>query len=105
VRVRKDPRVTDTSDADLDAQYALALRAAAAMNEAADALRRIGTRKGAVADSLRADLAAANGDFATILGSVESGDAAPTPAQIATFARARRAFDATLARVRAATSS
>jgi hypothetical protein len=92
--------VTDASDADLAAQYALASRAAAAMNEAADALRRIGTRKGAVADALRADLAAANGDFATILGSVESGDAAPTPAQTATFARARKAFDATINRYR-----
>ncbi len=93
VTVREDPRIGDVTTADLLAQNALARKAVRAMNDAASA------RDALPADStLRDDLATANADFATILGSVESGDAAPTLAQRQTFARARRALDALLAK-------
>jgi photosystem II stability/assembly factor-like uncharacterized protein len=100
VAVREDPRITDVTTADLVAQNRLARRAAAAMDEAAYALGRIEERTGALAATLRSSFADANDDFATILGSVESGDAAPTPAQEAAFTHARTKLDATLATYR-----
>jgi hypothetical protein len=78
--VRQDPR-TSVSAADLQAQYALATAIAAE----ADAAFAAGQRVRRSNPDLYRKLARSNGLLARLLGTVETGDGAPTPVQRAAF--------------------